>query len=729
MSSPDEMNPFDKARVEWKSLSADRGWFGIFGELYVQRYPFLAGMTAGSAASIKRSLAGDDSVHAFDASGVRQTIISRALETEGRGLIRPWYAHIGFVADATNFIKGITEDEIDFLIRRSHLNADRKSISGLMAKIRTDLIAEIDPPLDSIKTTQGTINQFELEKLASGVIIPASRPTIELFGFLVALTNHLFTISEDEIENVIEILLDPEKTDKFLRRRFIGEETGDYPFVGEQHPRVRTHENMILEVISCGDPEFYRLRIMHLWLYALLRDDRRAQDYFLEKNGAFLQDLQSWLNEDPENRHFSQLIQRAVIYAKFKGIYSRVLLTLRTDYAKQMAYKDYANRLFHLFKRREEVLTALEGLILPVDKDQLELRNILINVGLTAMEADMEKLESQIPVPTGAQEHIQGTIMSRRKANLRKEVLDPVRDDLLGRILEIQDLPQGDKAIAQMAKILRQPHIQLAARGEAYFEEMEERVQEQLAAMGDQTLSGELQYVTDTPQVLVKQYGKEVYRWAVSSGFDIQSLSPGEIYAGMLSLKSTELMFGDATTTMARKHEIAKSLYDDYFSGQALMMKDVIVTYGETIEAHEAAEESELPLSELEDSLIAAPKKKPPPELEKAPKTPEIPEATERSEETETLEIPETPEAAEIPEATERSEETETPEMPETPETPETPEISELSEETETPETPETPEALEKEPKKPEESDRSSSESEKTSTILKEKPRNEEDNH
>ncbi|MFX0113094.1 MAG: hypothetical protein ACFFB3_00960 [Candidatus Hodarchaeota archaeon] len=579
MSSPDDMNPFEKARVEWKSLSSDRGWFGIFGEMYVQRYPFLAGMTAGSAASIKRSLAGDDSVHAFDASGVRQTIISRALETEGRGTIRPWYAHIGFVADATNFIKGITEEELDFLVRRSYLDSDSKSISGLFANLRKELTAEIDPPLDRIRTTQGTINQFELEKLAKGVIIPATRPIIELFGFLVALTNHLFTISEDEIETVIEILLDPERTDKFLRRRFIGEEAGDYPFIGEQHPRLRTHENMILDIVGKGDPEFYRLRVMHFWLYALLRDDRQAQAHFYARNADFLKDLKSWYEEDPANRRFSKLIQRAVIYAKFKSIYSRVLLTLRTDYAKRMAYEEYANRLYHLFQRREELLEALEGIFIPLEKDQLELRNILINLGLTVMEADIEKLESQIPVPKGAQEHIQGTIMSRRKANLRKEVLDPVRDDLLGQILEIQNLEQNSEGVSQMGQILRQPHIVLSTRGEAYFEEMEERVQEQLAAMGDQTLSGELKYVTDTPQVLVKQYGKELYRWIESSGLDIESLTPGELYAGILSLKSAELMFGDATTTLARKHEIAKSLYDDYFSSQAQMMKTAIETF------------------------------------------------------------------------------------------------------------------------------------------------------
>ncbi|MHA2495040.1 MAG: hypothetical protein ACXAEI_06090 [Candidatus Hodarchaeales archaeon] len=593
MSSPDDMNPFDQARVEWKSLSADRGYYGIFGELYIQRYPFLSGMTAGSAASIKRSLAGDDSVHAFDASGVRQTIISRALETEGRGEIRPWYAHIGFIADATNFIKGIKETEIDFLIRRCHLDHDGESITGLHANLRKELMSEIDPPLDRIRTTQGTINQFELEKLASGVIVPAARPPVELFGFLTALTNHLFTISSDEIKAVIDILLDPEKTDKFLRRRFIGEETGDYPFIGEQHPRVRTHENMILDTISKGDPEYYQLRVTHFWLYTLLRDDRRAQEHFHSRNASFLEDLKSWLDEDSENRQFSQLIQRAVVYAKFKSVYSRVLLTLRTDYAKRMAYEEYANRLFHLFQQREEVLEALKGMFIPLDKDQFELRSILINAGLTTMEAVIEKLEGQIPVPKGAQEHIQGTIMSRRKANLRKEVLDPVQDDLLGQILEIQDLPQDRQGTKKMSQILRQPHTLLSSRGESYFEEMEERVQEQLAAMGDQTLSGELKYVTDTPQVLVKQYGKEVFRWTESSGLDIASLSPAELYAGILSLKSAELMFGDATTTIARKHEIAKSLFDDFFFSQAQSVRNVTALIRATDEADETDEKVE----------------------------------------------------------------------------------------------------------------------------------------
>ncbi len=580
MSSRDE-NPFDQARREWKSLSADRGWFGIFGEMYIQRYPFLAGMTSGAAASIKRSLAGDDSVHAFDASGIRQTIISRALETEGRGQIRPWYAQLGFVADATNFIKGITEDELDFIVRRSYLDSDNESINDLFSDIRKTIVEGIDPSLEPYRRSDGELNQFELEKLIEHNVVPAARPIIEMYGFLSGLTNHLFTISDPEVETVIDILLDPEKADKYLRRRFVGEESGDYPFVGEQHPRLKTHENMLLEQISCGDELFYKLRITFLWLYALLRDDRRAKEHFNSKAFELINDLKAWLEEDPTNHQLSHLIIRAANLAKYKSVYSRLLLTLRTDYAKSAAYTEYANRLFHLFEQRDEVVEALKDYLIPIDTDQFEIRNILIDVGLTVMEADIEKLESQIPLPVGSQEKIQGTIMSRRKANLRKEILDPVRDELLQGILEIENLNRDTQGIFEMGQVFRRPHIVLSNRGETYFIEMEERVQEQLALMGDTDLKGELQYVTDTPQVLVKQFGKEIFRWATSSGYDIDSLSPSDIYAGILALKSTELMFGDATTNVERRHEIAKSLFEEYFAGQATMMRDIKETYFE----------------------------------------------------------------------------------------------------------------------------------------------------
>ncbi|MFX1511903.1 MAG: hypothetical protein ACFFCQ_04895 [Promethearchaeota archaeon] len=576
MPAPDELNPFEQARVEWKALSKERAWFGIFGEMYVQRYPFLAGIMSGSAASIKKSLAGDDSVHAFDATGIRQTIISRAWESEGRGEIRPWYAHLGFAADATNFVKGIPEEELDYIVRRSQYDSDTASISGLFPNLRRNVLNVLDPPLDLIQAADGSVNQFELEKLVAGTIIPAGRPLVELYGFLIALTNHLFSLNEEDIETLIEILLDPEKTDKYLRRRFVGETSGDYPFIGEQHPRLKTYDNLILDILGEGNKEYYKLRITQLWLYSLLKDDRKARDYFHKKNAELMVDINSWLNEDPRTRKLSQLIQRAVLYAKFKSIYARVLLTLRTDYAKSAAYDEYATRLFFLFQRRDELIDALDKLFIPVDREQLELHNILMEAGFSLMESDMEKLESQIPLPVGSQEQLRGTIMSRRKANLRQEVLSPVRDEILELLLKIKDLPRNDEGIAQMSQILRIPHNMLMSRGETYFEEMEARVQATLAQMGD-TLSGELLHVTDTPQVLVKQFGKEIYRWADSSGLDIQSLSPTEIYAGLLSLKSTELMFGDADINEARRHEIARSLFQEYFASQANMAKEVFI--------------------------------------------------------------------------------------------------------------------------------------------------------
>ncbi len=575
MPAPDDLNPFEQARVEWLALSKERTWFGIFGELYVQRYPFLAGMMSGSAASIKRSLAGDDSVHAFDASGIRQTIISRSWETEGRGELRPWYAHLGFAADGTNFIKGILEEELDYIVRRSQYDPDTKTVSGLFINERKTVLSVLDPPIDLIRTANGEINQFELEKLVAGTIIPTGRPLVELYGFLVALSNHLFSLNEDDIEIVMDIVLDPEKADKYLRRRFVGESSGDYPLIGEQHPRLKTHDNLLLEVIGQGNVDFYKLRITQLWLYALLKDDRKARKYFHTKNADILHEMATWLDEDRRTRTLSQLIQRALLHAKFKIIYARLLLTLRTDYAKSAAYDDYASRLFFLFQRRDELIDALDKLFIPVDQAQLELKNILMESGLSLIESDIEKLEAQIPLPVGSQEQLRGTIMSRRKANLRKEVLNPVRNDLLERLLEIKDLSRDDEGIAQMSQILRYPHGILVSRGETYFEEMEKRVQDQLALLGD-TLSGELAHVTDTPQVLVKQFGKEVVRLIETRGKAIESIRPVEIYAWMLSLKSTELMFGDADINESRRWEIATSIYEAYFQSQAEMVSEVI---------------------------------------------------------------------------------------------------------------------------------------------------------
>ncbi|MFX0207590.1 MAG: hypothetical protein ACFFDT_16505, partial [Candidatus Hodarchaeota archaeon] len=89
------MSVFDEARTDWRRISAKNKWASsVFGETYFNRYPLETG--TAEAVTYKASIyKGDDSVHAWDARGVRQKIIQRIIETQER-TIRPWYGEISF---------------------------------------------------------------------------------------------------------------------------------------------------------------------------------------------------------------------------------------------------------------------------------------------------------------------------------------------------------------------------------------------------------------------------------------------------------------------------------------------------------------------------------------------------------------------------------------------------------------------------------------------------------
>ncbi len=70
------IDPFEKARLEWKQSSVDQFIHIAFGDLYVRRYPILKMSETASQVS-SSILEGDDRVHAFNADGVRATIIKR----------------------------------------------------------------------------------------------------------------------------------------------------------------------------------------------------------------------------------------------------------------------------------------------------------------------------------------------------------------------------------------------------------------------------------------------------------------------------------------------------------------------------------------------------------------------------------------------------------------------------------------------------------------------------
>ena len=184
----------------------------------------------------------------------------------------------------------------------------------------------------------------------------------------------------------------------------------------------------------------------------------------------------------------------------------------------------------------------------------------------------LDQLEQQIPAPMGV-ETSRRMIMGKRKLNLRRGVVpDDIRADILNRIAKINELTDDFANISEIAQIIRYPRELLLDRGENYFAEMENRVQAYLVAMGDQDLKKELIKTTDRPQILVKQYGKAAVNLVADKQLDT-SPDPISIFSVILALKSSELMFDDATTSPDRRVQITKSLLSDYFSSQMEILK------------------------------------------------------------------------------------------------------------------------------------------------------------
>ncbi|MFW9993000.1 MAG: hypothetical protein ACFFD4_13235 [Candidatus Odinarchaeota archaeon] len=564
---------FENARERWKALSSETGWFTVFGDIYYVRYPIATGES--HSYGIKQSIYhSDDSVHAFDATGVRSTIIDRVIRSESRGIIRPWYADIAFFAESTNLrsLKGIKEDVLDYVVRSSLEDKDiEDATEGLYVESRKRILSLIDPTVE--KRPDGKYNEFELEKVKEAVVMEI-RPHIELFGLCSAFTTRVFAFSDEEIERIVDIILDPDNADDFLRKRFIEKDMKEYmPFIGQYHTHNHLKSNFVVESIGGNDAEFYKRRAMQLWLFSLLSFDPKSKEYFYSKKAEFFQDLEEWVKNSPllPDQAYKDLIKKALAYAKLESVTIRFLHTIRTEYAQALNYTGYASRLYHLLNDRKIVMESLSDFFIPIDTGRHEVKNILLNLSLSMIEACMQKLENQIPIPIGQQE-MRRIIIAKRKANLRKAVLtEEIKEQLLQEIMKVGPLIDEDTDVVQ--KYLRVPFETLNPRGEAYFEDMKETVYEQMAAMGGH-LKQELKKATDLPSTLVKQFGKQANKHLKEElhmrPFNIDLK---DIYAAILSLKARELMFDDATTSFEKRITVTNSLLEDYFNPQFEFLK------------------------------------------------------------------------------------------------------------------------------------------------------------
>ncbi|MHA2369444.1 MAG: hypothetical protein ACXADX_11550 [Candidatus Hodarchaeales archaeon] len=539
---------FEQARQAWKRLGTEVGWTLVFGDLYVKRFPIETGST--SATAVKKSIfEADDSVHEWDASGVRKTIRERMIKAEARGLVREWYADLAFFCERMNFLKGIKEDEIDFIARTS-LMADAGAPNS---DVRNDLLKKLDPPTKIITESM----REEIRRWAL--------PQLEVYGFLAAMTTELFPYSKEELEGIVSLMLDPDKVDMFLRARFIDPILTDEPrpLIGFEHPDISTEENFVVKYFSNSDKAYYQFRIAQLWFYALLKEFSEADEFLKEEKSNLLATLAS--HDTDTLRGF---LRDSILLSRWFSIATRFLHSIRSDYAFGMDYGGYASDLSHLLQTQDDLtarFTSESAFPIPFDKSQLEKDALLLNVGVTCIESVMKRLEDQIPVPEGA--GAKRAIMAKRRANLRNAVLpEDIRTEIMDMIFEIKDTNGSPKEIEEK---IRYPGDILFPRGEAYFKDMKEIVRQQMEAMGDLDLRKELKLSADTPQVLVKQYGNTAITWLKNQFPGSEPVSDDlQVYAAILSLKTTELMFSSATTSEEERNTIAKQLFESVFQLQ-----------------------------------------------------------------------------------------------------------------------------------------------------------------
>ncbi|MHA2364834.1 MAG: hypothetical protein ACXAC7_12840 [Candidatus Hodarchaeales archaeon] len=587
MSEP--TNPFEEARVTWKGLSVHQSWIGVFGDLYVQRYPTLSrGSSAETiAAGVTHSLFDeDDSVHAFKAHGVRQTILKQLVAVEERGYIRPWYIEAGLFAERSNLLRAFKEEDIDFICRLSLIIPSGTTIS--FPEEYKELLKSLDPPIP--READGSYNEFELTDLKKHIIV-FLRPQIEFFGILKGIERSLFPLSQSDIFEVVDLILDPEMADIIFRKRFIEEDKKIYPLVGEGHDAIKMKKNFITKYICAGNAALYPKRAINLWLYSFLLHNQSARDYLRAKGAAAIEDIDSWVKN--AGHSYKELIWRTLNFIKFEKVFLNSLHNLRTEYATKAVFSEYATDLYHLLNQRDTSLKPFEeenGYPFPVDIVRYELKNLLVEIGETLIDSILTKLANEIPDPRGiGLAHFQRSIMIKRRANMEREVAPPeLQTQLLEPIVDIGNYYSSETQVKKIEKLLRTPHDILAPRGEKYFEEMKARVEAIRIEIG-KDFTEEIADQLDTPQSLIRQFGPEAHRF--TRQFYDESINYSDLYGLVLTLKSVELLFDEATLNVMRKKQIIESLLKDFFTPQLHLLKRV---YADQTQRSSISKEEEL---------------------------------------------------------------------------------------------------------------------------------------
>lgn len=552
------MTIFDDAKSEWNSLVAKTSWASpVFGETYHMRFPIESG--TAEAITYKQSVfKGDDSVHQWDATGVRKTIIQRIIATQDRK-IRPWYGELSFFSDQTKLLPPIPESELDFVLRTS-LQSKSEGESSAFSEVCADLLKNLDPTLseeekDEQKTFVYSVFTMRPEDRAKVY----GKCIIELYGLLNVVKDKIIlgAITDDEIKEIIDYILDIEKAERGLIKRFIDpnmREEDMKPFIGQGNSEVRLTSSFLEKFIGGGDSEFYKYRIFQLWIRNILDFDKQAVAYIeTEKNGLF--------NHFKDEEHIKHVLLSGMRFYRWQTRYQRLMTLFRTEYATKLDFKRFSSEIIHLITERNNLFADLkEGediLFFPIDHSKFDPTRICYDLGIEMIFSIIKYLSNQIPEPEGGSRSQMRLVMRKRINNMRKYVLiDELKDEILSTISTIHQYVGKEEE--NVNKTIRVPYEKLVPRAEYYFSVMKEEVETAMREMGDQDLRKELASSTDDPQTLAKQYGNK------ASNMLERDPEISALYSTILGLKSTEIMFsGSMQLTPLKRNRITQSVIDD----------------------------------------------------------------------------------------------------------------------------------------------------------------------
>ena len=543
---------FEEAEAEWKVLVANHSWPSpVFGETYYLRYPIDVGTK--EAVSYRQSIfKSDDSQHAWDASAVRQKIISRLIDSHERK-IRKWYGELSYFADSIKFLLPLPETELDFILRTSLLSKETQVYS----EARTKLLQNLDPDLSE----KPVIIFEELYEGPEDRAKKFGRCQIELFGLLNIIKDRLFVLTDTEILEIIDLLLNVNSSDKFLVKRFVQTSLEDSkPLIGQGNREIQVPSNFLLKYIGGEDEEYYKRRVFQLWLKNLLEFDSKASDYILQTRSDILSEFD---NEEV----MKKVLLKAIKLHKLITVKERFVSLLKNDYARKKDFSGYRGELVHLLQSREEFFanlgddSPLNGLI---DHSQYTSRYICHELGVAMIESVLSYLSQQIPEPEGVGGKIQSRMLLNKRINSMKKYVmtDEIRDEIFQTVTRAYETLGTENQEQEFDSIIREAYNRLMPRGEQYFQEMESEVRIMLQESEDRDLRKELAATTDTPQSLARQYGKKAMGM-LGEGIGLETL-----YSMILSLKYTELLFSGETLTSLKRQDIIQSLIDDLISPQ-----------------------------------------------------------------------------------------------------------------------------------------------------------------